>query len=991
MLKAVNKLLILFMIYSGSVWAGQGLTYDIHAELEPKRRSITGDITIYYKNNSSDTLQEIWMHLWPNAYSSHQTAWAKQMVKIGMLDFNYGRSQGRIDSLSFKINDQPVSLITSEESPDIGILVLEKPLLPGQEIVIQTPFKVKLPFTYSRSGYDGSFYAVAQWYPKPAVYREHQWHAMPYLEQGEFFSEFARYNVNITVPSAYMLAASGHTFTDPGTPDPAVDKQTYKITLDSVHDFAWFAMKDFASRQEKIKLDSGKEIVLQVLGKTDGVTDQAFEYAAFTLKYMSKYLGEYPYSVCTVVQGPAGMGNGMEYTTICTVSGDVLREETIHEVIHNWWYGILANNERQTPWLDESMTSYYERRVIEAFSESKKAEQSAEDGPAPAIARIFGYNRLPAQGIEKNIVLNQQRLNRQQPVGSASEELSFMNYYAMLYVKGALTIRNLEEYLGRERFDQAMQAFYKKYAFSHIDPVLLQRSLESTLQENLDWFFGGVIDKATIPDIAIRKVMRTGNEWKVLLQNKSEFAVPVQLAQTGKDLQVRSTHVAAPFTGLKEVVLPVEDGSEILVADPEWLISETCRKNNYYKLNKGLPKLEPVKFHFLAAVEDPSRTQVFYSPVLGGNKYDGVMLGLALYNRIFPSKQLEYELVPVFAFRSKQFNWIGNLNYHIQPKTQSPIDIRVGLHSKSFSFNDRPILQKFIKLQPHIEVTFNKAKDDTGPIHKVGYRNVQIWSDAYAAFRDSLTLETSFLKVKNKYNIHELWYNLEYQHALYPSSLTTRMQFDKDFLKQSVAFSQKFRYTEKGAYVHIRLFAGAFYYRNPEVSFRSGSVLGFNLSGISGRNDYLYDHTYFGRSEQTKFASQQLAMGEGNFKVITLLQNPQEGKTVNGLMAVNFKIDAPVKWLPVQFFADFGYSIDKVLSPDNFLPVKQFHYDLGLSISLLNEAVEVYFPLAMSENFRTYYKANLPKFGQRITFMIDMNKLNIHKRLRSLPLEKYGK
>ena len=101
---------------------------------------------------------------------------------------------------------------TTEDHPtyiDIIKLVLPKPLSPGGSIIITTPFHVKLPFNFSRGGFDKKTFQATQWYPKPAVYDRKGWHPMPYLHQGEFYSEFGSYKVNITLPRDYIVAATG--------------------------------------------------------------------------------------------------------------------------------------------------------------------------------------------------------------------------------------------------------------------------------------------------------------------------------------------------------------------------------------------------------------------------------------------------------------------------------------------------------------------------------------------------------------------------------------------------------------------------------------------------------------------------------------------------------------------------------------------------------------------------------------------------------------
>lgn len=979
----VNKyILILFLVFSSN-YLFANHKYTIEVELEPSKRSLSGELEMVYKNTSNDTLQELWIHLYPNAYSSHSTPWAKQMVKIHQLDFKYGRSLGKIDSIQFKSNGQPLTLMVSEDQEDIGVVLLNEPLLPGQSINMQTPFRVKLPEMHSRSGYAGSFYSVTQWYPKFAVYEKSKWESMSYLEQGEFYSDFADYDVKVTLPSAYTFAATGYK-SEPI--DTTQEKITYQVSLSNIHDFAWFASRRFIDQHKTIQLASGKEVKLQVYAHNNAITDPVMTYLEAAIRKMSDYVGEYPYEVCTVVEGVAGIGVGMEYPTICNIGGEhQLANVVIHEVVHNWWYGILANNERKQPFLDECMTSYYEKRIIDELN-IKEIDVTTK---MPKVSKYFGMNKLPKDGLNKSLILQQYRTNQHQALNIESEDFSFFNYYAMIYAKGAIDIDYLVQYIGEENFDSIIKDFYKKYQFQHIEIEDLKNHFASYPQFDTKWFFEDIITSNRLADMSVKKISKNGSQLNIEVQNKGKLSGPVQLTVVDKKHNELFTTFTKPLAENETVnVETTVEGVHAIWLNREMSLPESRLKNNYAKVN-GLKSWKPLQIRFLGAVEDPTKNQLFVTPVLGGNKYDGFMLGMALYNSVFPVKSLEYELVPFYAFKSKQFNWIGNIFYHILPASQKPFDIEIGIHSKSFTMNDRPKDLKFVKLQPFIAANFKKIKNDHGPQHQIGYRNIQIWSDSYTSMRDSITTEVFFSKVKTKFNTHEIWYHLKNNHALYPHQVKSVLRFDKNYVRQSVEYKQKIRYTQKGAFVHVRLFGGAFFYKNSDVSFRRNAVVGFNMSGINGRNDYLFDGAYFGRNAQEKFASKQMMMGEGNFKVFTPLQNPNEGKTVNGLFAANFKIDAPVKWLPVQLFFDLGYSIDKVIMPDNFLPSKQFHYDFGFNISLFDEGLEIYFPLLMSDNYKTYYKSNLPKFGQRITFNIDLQKLNFHKSMRGDFLTKF--
>ena len=977
MMRIINKNLFFSLLcyFPLSMWAIN--KYDIAVSLNYEKRTIEGDITMVYENQSSDTLPQLLVQLWPNAYQDQYTPWAEQMVKLHRLDFRYGKTKGYIDSLNFNQEGKSLSLITSEEHPDMGVIVLNEPLLPHQSVSISTPFRVKLPQLYTRSGYLGSFYSVTQWYPKFAVYENGNWQALSYLEQGEFNSDFADYQVKVTLPKAYKFAATNYLYIPKDSSQSLI---TYEIIGKNLIDFAWFVSRKFTVTQKEITLPSGKKVMIQIYQEnTDSLAMDYIQYATTALQKMSQWVGEYPFDVCTIVVGMNGLGSGMEYPSICTIAGDGgAKREITHEIVHNWWYGILANNERAEPFMDESITSYYENRIVNQQGENQHQGFSNKNRKG---AKYFGINRLPEDALTKTILLHQYRKNLQQPINLPADQYSGINYQTAIYGAGALAVQNLEGYLGQSEFDALMHGFYHQYQFKRVSIETLKNYLIQHATKDVSWFFDSVLRDKSPTRIKIGGLKKADGRYDLTLDNQDTSKLSVQVAVVDKELKILESVWSDSFEGQDTLSLPEIAGAYAILADPQWLLPEENRRDNFYKLG-GLKKIKPLQLKFLGGVEDPTKNQLFYTPILAGDKYDGFMLGMALYNRLFPAKKLEYELVPLYAFKSKQFNWIGNVAYHFTPKSQKPVEVKLGLYSKSFSMNDQPLQLKYIKLQPSLVLTYRKLNNSDGPIHQVGYRNVQIWADFYTAQVDSLN-QVSFSKERTKFNTHEFWYSLEYNHALFPSYVKTTLRFDRDYIRQSVEYIQKFRMNKRGDFVYMRLFGGAFYYRNREVSFRRNNVVGFNLSGMDGNNDYLFDGDYFGRSEQEHFASRQLVMGEGNFKVLTPLQNPMEGKTVNGLIALNLKADIPVKWLPVQVFMDLGYSVDKVLAPDNFLPANKFHFDFGLNVSLFNEGLEVYFPLVMSKDFKAYYKSNLPKFGQRITFSINMDKINIHKRLRS--------
>jgi len=200
----------------------QRADYNIDVTLDDSNHRLEGQINIAYTNNSPDTLKSIFLHLWPNAYKDQSTDFAKQKLNHRSTKFYYSlkSERGHIAGFDFKVDEQKV-LASYSQNNEIVELSLIQAMMPGTTINIKTPFSVKIPKSFSRLGHIDQSYQITQWYPKPAVYapsennweqdesRENQWYTMPYLDQGEFFSEFGDFNVRITVPENYVVAASG--------------------------------------------------------------------------------------------------------------------------------------------------------------------------------------------------------------------------------------------------------------------------------------------------------------------------------------------------------------------------------------------------------------------------------------------------------------------------------------------------------------------------------------------------------------------------------------------------------------------------------------------------------------------------------------------------------------------------------------------------------------------------------------------------------------
>lgn len=493
----------------------QDVSYTIQATLDDKERSITGFETIVYKNNSTTALDFIWFHLWANAYKNNTTALNQQLHadesrKKKMKDYG----TGYIDGLDFKLNGQAAKTQAHPDARYIDIIkvLLNTPLKPGDSVSISTPFKVMLPPYFSRSGFaDGEFMAC-QWYPKPAVFDRDGWHEMPYLDMGEFYSEFGNYQVSITLPSEYIVSATGSLQTKnelaiykqtgavnmadrKGKPSlyKAADKNSNKTLTyyaDKVPDFAWFADKDFVIQYDTIALPNGRIIDAFSFyhNKRKTLWDNSLDYVKDGLRAYSNWIGNYEYPVVQVVEGPKNNSSGgMEYPMVTLITSPDAKVETLdavitHEIGHNWFMSMLGSNERAYTWMDEGLNSYFQFRY-----EAEKYRSNAIFGDAipEEIKKLPADDFLNAvyKVMANNIPMNA-------PMNLPAEKFSTSDEYGIAsYVKAAVWMHMLESTIGWDKVKLAVQNYFSKWKFKHPRPEDMQAAFEEAIGGKLNNFF----------------------------------------------------------------------------------------------------------------------------------------------------------------------------------------------------------------------------------------------------------------------------------------------------------------------------------------------------------------------------------------------------------------------------------------------------------------------------------------------------------------------
>jgi hypothetical protein len=996
----MKKWVLLFFIsqiaFSQKTYFQQQVDYTINVKLNDVKHTLSANESLVYYNNSPDTLKFICFHLWPNAYKDNNSALAKQFLQQGNRNFYYAKEQDRgyIDSLDFKTDDQSLKIEYDKNNPDICKVFLTQALAPGQKTTITTPFKVKIPSaSFSRLGHDNQAYYITQWYPKPAVYDASGWNQMPYLDQGEFYSEYGSFDVSITLPKNYVLAATGDRFDneaeekfllekskateekiklldsalfkiDMSFPKSDAEFKTVRFKQNNVHDFAWFTDKRYNVLRGEMVLPHTKTSVNTWAFFTDANLDlwrNAIEYISDATYYYSLWNGDYAYNNVTAVDGTIAAGGGMEYPNI-TIIGETstafeLDMLITHEVGHNWFYGMLGSNERKNAWMDEGINSFNELRYIRTkYPNATLATILGRD----STFGLLHVNKYKQAHSYYWLYAMSAKQGEDQACASFSEAFSEMNYGAIVYSKTALLFNYLMDYMGENDFDIAMQFYFNQCKFKHPKPADLRKTLEYFSEKNLSWFFDDLIGTTKKLDYKVTSVKKESDgSYSVNVKNVGSILGPVSLYGLNKKDIVGMVWYDG-FEGSKTLVFPPSGVTSFRI-DYNEAMPDINRKNNTIRTRGLLKKREPIKPEFIAALDNPYKTQLFYSPIMGYNLYNGYMLGLAYYNHVLFEKKLETEMAPMYAFGNKNITGMANAKINIHPKGIFST-INIGVKTQRFAYEQNVFTNNYNKLAPYINLDFKKKYATSLFQHRLTYRYVYIQKQITGYNQDALGGYNAVQQNIN-YGVHDILYQFANSNALYPTLVKVNGQFNGDMQKISLTLNQKI-FVNKTKYFEIRAFAGIM-----NLQHDNGNVpYYFKLSGTKGDNDYMYDNLYFGRAEQQGLAAAQFIENDGAFKVYTYL-----GTSNNWLTTLNIKSPKLFK-LPLLLYADIG-----ACAPNAALLSNQtVFYDAGIDIVLYRDVFEIFVPLAISQNIQDNNKLNGVKNGvfQQIRFVLNLNKIN---------------
>ena len=541
----------------------QKVDYDMDVTLHDSLRQITAKTVIRYTNNSPDSLDYIYMHLYPNAFQVGSVKYREYIGYAGRQSrakYFKNRLAGftsKIDVHSFSValpkdGSSWIHKVPILDEYKIDDTILEAKLLekipPGKTARIDIDWTHHVGDMVERAGYYQGQYNMAQWYPKMVVFDEEGWHPDVFHAEGEFYGEFGNFKVKFTLPQPFIIAASGVvTDGDPGWEHVKVDTivdfdvwldifdstnvkleksgltRNVTFSAENVHDFAWVASKDFLY-EGGLSSDGETEVhVLYDKKRGRDWTKVVLARSIRAIDWLEEKFGNYPYPQITTTDRIKN--GGMEYPML-VMNGRDSESLIVHEYGHIYFYGILANNEVDESWLDEGFTTHqtrdymvnrygehgFEKDLYEGYDKFPKKYWPLESDLGSAQWSAIRFMR---SGHDENI----SRSSYLYKNGTA--------YSRNAYTKPSLMLNELKYILEDSLYYAAMQHYYKKWQLKHVNEDRFIESMEETVEGQLDWFFDPWLHTTRHLDYKIsffKKSLNVSNNWDIELGIKNKGA-----------------------------------------------------------------------------------------------------------------------------------------------------------------------------------------------------------------------------------------------------------------------------------------------------------------------------------------------------------------------------------------------------------------------------------------------------------------------------------
>lgn len=562
--------LFLVSFNSYSYWQ-QRVEYKIIIDFDHKNHQFLGEQNLKYFNNSKDTINKVYFHLYFNAFQPG----SMMDVRSRSLPDPDRRVMDRISKLNkneigfheIKKIEQDGKSLKHHTQGTVLEVELSHPLLPNESTDFYLEYFSQVPVQIRRSGRnnkEGIDYSMAQWFPKIAEYDENGWHANPYIAR-EFYAPWGDFDVSISINKDYIVAATGIL----ESKKKEKNKNTWNFKARDVHDFVWAADPDYV--HDILKVDSEDLELHFYYQKTNDEMVSNWKRlqddTADAFRYINKKFGKYPYTKYSVIQGGDG---GMEYPMATLITGErsypSLLSVTIHELIHSWYQMLLGTNESYLAWMDEGFTSFAQNITFNnEFNE------------------IYNLNSINPLERSYNRYYTFIKSGLEEPLSTHSDHFSTNQAYGVgSYTKGAIFLMQLGYIIGENKLFKGLRRYYNEWKFKHPDEYDFLRIMEKEGGIELDWYIDYWVKTTHQIDYSLELNKKDQNKISVSINRIGKMPMPIEVEVLYEDFSSENYYIPLSIMrGEKDN----SDNKLIILEDWEWV-------NESYQFNLDMSDKE---------------------------------------------------------------------------------------------------------------------------------------------------------------------------------------------------------------------------------------------------------------------------------------------------------------------------------------------------------------------------------------------------------------
>lgn len=506
----------------------QHVDYKMEVNMDVETFNYKGVQKLVYTNNSPDTLNMVFFHLYFNAFQpgSEMDVRSRTIADPDSRVMNKIQNLAKEDQGFLRVNNltQNGLELVSKLSGTILEVDLESPILPGGQTSFELDFEGQVPLIVRRAGKnskEGVALSMAQWFPKLAEYDFEGWHADPYIGR-EFYGVWGNFDLKLTIDNRYIVAGTGYLqntadieIETRALSEKAKKTNTWHFIAPNVHDFTWAADRDYI--HDKLQIENGP--VLNFYYK-NSLSEEYKEHwralqpiTAKLMSFFNKHIGPYPYEQYSVIQGGDG---GMEYAMCTLITGERSFESlvgvTAHELAHTWFHFLMATNESRHPWMDEGFTEY-----------------------------ICTMAEVDVVGLDENSYFDNAHRRyteyalsgQEQPQSTHADRYRYNNAYSVSsYVKGAIFLRQLNYIIGEKNFRTTLKRYYDLWAFKHPTPNDFMRCAEKASGIELDWYLTDWTKTNNTIDYGVKSISEENGGTIIELERVGLMPMPAEIEIT---------------------------------------------------------------------------------------------------------------------------------------------------------------------------------------------------------------------------------------------------------------------------------------------------------------------------------------------------------------------------------------------------------------------------------------------------------------------------